>query len=118
MYDDTEHDWLAQELKEEGYHGCMSHGGQHVQSGISEELGETSLKNFIRRTVEENRALKEKDHSDRSSAAGPGWPKQLPGIPFGARTGRKQEVKGADVIGVAVLLVLAWIFYMVVNIIF
>lgn len=28
--DDTRNDWLAKELREENYHGCMDHGGAHV----------------------------------------------------------------------------------------
>lgn len=69
MHDDIENDWLAQELREEGYHGCMSHRGQHATSrSHAEELGGTSLKDFLNRAVEENRRNRERNHMDRPTA--------------------------------------------------
>ena len=32
IHDDVENDWLARELREEDYHGCMSHKGAHPNS--------------------------------------------------------------------------------------
>ena len=29
--DDVRNDWLAKELREENYHGCMDHGGAHAE---------------------------------------------------------------------------------------
>ena len=29
--DDVRNDWLARELREENYHGCMDHGGAHAE---------------------------------------------------------------------------------------
>ena len=30
--DDTRNDWLAKELRNENYHGCMDHGGAHAEN--------------------------------------------------------------------------------------
>lgn len=32
MNDDRQNDWLAQEMREENFHGCAEHGGMHQQS--------------------------------------------------------------------------------------
>lgn len=32
MNDDRQNDWLAQEMREENFHGCAEHGGLHQQS--------------------------------------------------------------------------------------
>lgn len=32
MNDDRQNDWLAQEMREENFHGCAEHGGAHQKS--------------------------------------------------------------------------------------
>jgi len=75
--DDVRNDWLAKELREENYHGCMDHGGAHAE-GRANNRG-WATKNAAREGYREC-AGHEKRHFQKSAQQGAGKPVNLLGV--------------------------------------
>ena len=75
--DDVRNDWLAKELREENYHGCMDHGGAHAESRANNRGW--AAKNAAREGYREC-AGHEKRHFQKSAQQGAGKPVNLLGV--------------------------------------